>query len=290
MERLYRSWELFKRSVSVMFQHKQLLVFPVVIVLLTCCIGVVFITPMIGGFALEGVRDAVAHRRFNPQAVSPLIGLDIVCLYFVSMIAATYFNVAFYHEILEALQGRKVSIMNGLNFARTRWKSILLWSVFAGVIGYLIRALERKFGLVGRMVIGLVGLAWSLACVFVVPVIIVEETTCNPIELLKKSVSTLKKTWGESLAGYVGVAFGSWIVLVGSLMWLAGAAAILILLHAPWLALAAGLGWLAAMSLFSYLMSVANQIFRCALFLYASTGAMPPPFDPEMAALAWRVK
>jgi len=57
-----------------------------------------------------------------------------------------------------------------------------------------------------------------------------------------------------------------------------------------WLGALALLCWLGAVCAFSYLLSIANQIFRCALFLYATTGAMPQPFDHDMAALAWKVK
>jgi len=53
-------------------------------------------------------------------------------LYFVSMFFATFFNVAFYHEILVALAGQSVSIIRGLKFAGTKWKAVLMWALFAG--------------------------------------------------------------------------------------------------------------------------------------------------------------
>lgn len=37
-------------------------------------------------------------------------------------------------------------------------------------------------------------------------------------------------------------------------------------------------------------MSVASQIFRCALFLYASDGTLAAPYTEEMMALAWKHK
>jgi hypothetical protein len=50
------------------------------------------------------------------------------------------------------------------------------------------------------------------------------------------------------------------------------------------------LGWFISICAFSYLMGVASQIFRCALFLYASQGTLPQPYTEEMVALAWKVK
>ena len=56
--------------------------------------------------------------------------------YFVSMFLATFSNVAFYHEIMQALNGQPVFIRRGFRFAATRWKAVLLWSLFAGLVGY----------------------------------------------------------------------------------------------------------------------------------------------------------
>src|SRR5436853_571757 len=156
-------------------------------------------------------------------------------LYFVSMFIATFVNVAFYQQIMNALSGQPVSIAGGLRFAATKWQSILMWTLFAGVVGYAIKALEERFGLIGRLVMRLVGTAWSIACVFVIPVIITSEKSANPLNVLKESALTLKRTWGESLIGYAGVSFGSVVILLLSLIWLAGGIFISVSLHLFWL-------------------------------------------------------
>ncbi len=273
-----------------MIQHKQLLVFPLVIFVLMLGIAALFISPVVVLFAAQGFNGAATGQQLRSQGFGALTGLYFIVVYFISMFSATFCNVAFYHEIMEALQGRPVSIGNGLKFACTRWQAILMWSLFAGVIGYLIRALEQRFGLFGRIIMAFVGTAWSVACVFVIPVIIQDETIFNPVAMLKKSVLTLKQTWGESLIGYVGISLGSWLVLVLSLVWLGGAVVMATLVHSVVLAILVGAGWLITIFAFSYLTSVANQIFRCALFLYASNGSMPQPFNNDMAATAWKMK
>jgi len=40
----------------------------------------------------------------------------------------------------------------------------------------------------------------------------------------------------------------------------------------------------------SYLLQVASQVYRCALFIYASEGVVPGPYDQDMMDLAWKVK
>jgi hypothetical protein len=134
-----------------------------------------------------------------------------------------------------------------------------------------------------------VGMAWSVASVFVIPVIVREECA-NPFALLRTSAATLKKTWGESLIGYVGITIGSWIILLGSLALLVAVGLMLALLHHPVLILTVVALWVLALVAFSYLISVANKIFRGALYVYASEGVVPAPYSVELLDAAWKVK
>jgi len=111
------------------------------------------------------------------------------------MFIATFFNVAFYHEILAALSGQAVSIGRGLKFASTRLRSILIWTLFAGLVGLLIKTIEERLALVGRIIGRFIGVAWSIAAVFVIPVIVREDQTANPVALLKRSAGILRRTW-----------------------------------------------------------------------------------------------
>jgi hypothetical protein len=288
-----------------MQQNKKLLVFPIIITVLMLGIATFFF----GAFAFQPTGHPYAsvehwkavantvyvsvpadgHGGKAEGALRPLAVICLAVIYFASMFLATFCNVAFYNEIMKALNGQPVSIGAGFQFALTRWKSILLWSAFAGLIGYVIKTLEERFGIVGKIVLRLVGTAWSIACVFVIPIIITDPNA-NPFEILKKSALTLKKTWGESLIGYTGVALSSTIILIGSLLCLAGAFVVSMALNNFWLFAVTFLGWLVCICVYSYLVSIASQIFRCALYLYATTGALPAPYNADMMAMAWKTK
>ncbi|MDB6023206.1 MAG: conserved hypothetical rane protein, partial [Pedosphaera sp.] len=241
----------------------------------------------------QAAPDGSGYSRYHKSGLfgfRPVAAAYFAAMYFASMFLATFLNVAFYREILNALSGRPVSILDGIRFACTKWKIILMWTLFAGIVGFIIKSLEQRFGWIGEIIMRLIGTVWSIACVFVIPVIITEEQTSNPFVVLKKSAQTLTKTWGESLIGYVGVSFGSTILLLLSLCWLGTGIAVAVMLHSIWLGAAAVLSWLMLLIAFSYLMSVASQIFRCALFLYASQGTLPHPYNEEMMTLAWKMK
>ena len=277
MSRFQRSWQLFKSSLFIIARNKQLLVFPIIIFFLTMMIFLFFLAPVVlrpTGYSYASAQhwQAIGHSLFTqaPDAagnnsrgsLTPGAMVYLAFLYFVSMFFATFFNVAFYHEILVALGGQPVSIIRGLKFAGTKWKAVLMWALFAGLVGLIIRQLEERLSFVGRIIARFIGIAWSIAAVFVIPIIVCEEQNANPVALLKKSAGILKRTWGEALIGYVGLGMVSGLMLLVSMVFLFGALAVSILLKNFWLLGIAGVLWLVAMFVLSYLTSLAGQILQ----------------------------
>ena len=214
--------------------------------------------------------------------------------YLVSMVLITFFNTAFFNEIIHALNGQPVSISGGLKFAFTRIKSILLWALLAGTVGVILKKIEEQFGFIGRFVIGLIGIAWSVASVFAIPVIIRSDDGHNPLKVLKSSGLLIKEKWGEGLIGYVGInifAFGFTLlftllcgVIAGLLLWQFESPIVIIA--------CVGIIWIVSIVSFSYIQSIVNNIFQCALYLYASEGVLPERFsmaDEELEKI-WKVK
>jgi hypothetical protein len=303
MSKFTRSWLLFKSSLTIMFRNKQLLVFPVVVFLFTSLILLFFLAPVLlrpTGYAYTSAQHwaAIGHSLFTQSvdahgrsvqaALTPAAMGYLAFMYLVSMFFATFFNVAFYHEILTALGGGNVSIPRGLKFACTRWKAILMWSLFAGLVGLLIQQIEQRLGIVGRIIARFIGMAWSIASVFVIPSIVQDEQNANPITMLKKSAGILKETWGEALIGYVGMNLASGAILVVSLLFLVGALVGSILMNNYWLVGIAGALWFLGMVALSYLASIAGQIYKGALYLYAANGTIPEPYNQEMLDSAWK--
>jgi len=305
MNKLRRSWILFKCSVSIVLQNKKLLVFPALSFIFTMMILAFVIMPVAfqptghslsQGAHWKAVADTLVVAKstaaspgrsdvtLKPVAVG--IGIGI---YMVSMFLATFFNVAFFHQILQALRGNAVSVQAGLRFAISKLSAIAMWSLFAGVVGIIIKTLEERLDLIGRIIMKFVGTAWSVASVFVIPVLIVEPSI-NPVTVLRKSASTLKKTWGESLAGYLGLQFGGLLVLLVSLLFLGGAIAASMALNNFWILLVAAVLWVLGLIAFGYLTGVASQVYRCALFVYASEGTIPQPYNSELLEMAWKMK
>ena len=303
MNRFKRSWLLLKSSLSVIASNKQLLFFPVVIFTCTVAIGALFLGPPLlrptGHSYLSGEHwNAIWHSLFVSSGdshnqrvtLTPGAAVYFAFLYFVSMFIATFCNVAFYHEILAALSGQAVSIGRGLKFAMSRLGAIFLWTAFAGLVGFIIRMIEQRLSWVGQIIGGLIGLAWSVASVFVIPVIVREEKTANPFSVLRKSAGVLKQTWGEALIGYVGLGFANTIIMLGSVMFLIASVVMSVLLNNFLILGLAGVVWFLGICAWSYVAGVASNVYRGALYLYAAEGTIPAPYDQEMLDMAWKFK
>src|ERR1700722_12092448 len=269
--KFHQSWQLFKASITVTFRNLKLLWFPVLSAFLTGLIALFFLAPVIlpvvqhqTGYHLNqsqhwmalcnyylpeaAINARLQHRAAAPNAavahISPLISAYVPVLYFVSMFLATFFNVAFYSEIIEALNGRGVSFRRGLRLARSRLPSILAWTLLAGVVGWIIRTIEERLPFVARIVAGLIGMAWSIAAVFAIPIIIQQGTMRNPIKILQQSALTLKRTWGEGLIGYIGFSAGNLVIFGLSLVPFLLLVGLGLLLHSIWIFVVAVMFWL----------------------------------------------
>ena len=296
MGKFQRSWALFGRSFQVLRENRKLLLFPIIITALTLLIVAFFAVPLTAMKTGYAVTD-IAHWKAAGQAVGvtfdkggrmhatgPFYGIAAV-IYLLSMFLTTFFNVAFYHEILTALNGQPVSISRGFHFAASRIRAVAAWSLFSGLVGLIIKSIEERVGLVGRIVVRFIGIGWSVASVFVIPVIVREGASANPVQFLKSSAGMLKKTWGESLIGYSGISAGTFLAFTPSLIILP--LSLVFGLTFFWV----GLGlWVVCFVVFAYVISVAGQVYKGALYIYASEGVVPGPFDEDQMNMAWRVK
>ncbi len=303
LEKLQRSWLLFRRSVQVILENPKLLVFPIVTGVLTTAIALFFLAPVAVVFLAPnwvqaGKFQALAHTvgffriqnagSFNFQ-LQPFGSALLAGLYLMNMFLATMASVAFNSEILEALNNRPVSIRRGLLVACSRWKAVLLWSLVAGAVGLIIRALEERWAFFGRLVAGLIGLAWSTASIFAIPIIVRDHSVTNPFGILTRSAQTIKRTWGEMLAGYVGMRGTNLMVVWGSILFWMATGASALLFKNPWILLM-GIPWLGIIIAYSYVTSIASRVYLCALYLYASDGVVPGYYDTEMMGLGWKLK
>ena len=95
--------------------------------------------------------------------------------------------------------GGNWTFRDGMELAWARKGTILQWAFVAATVGMILRTLEERMGLIGRLVMRIIGIAWTLACYFVVPALAFEDLT--PIAAIKRSSKLFRDTWGEKVIG-----------------------------------------------------------------------------------------
>jgi hypothetical protein len=299
--RFENGWVLLKASMQVMKKDKKLFVFPIIIASSLLIIAILFLSPIVfsptGYSYLDPAHwKAVGSSIFTHSSGHGQLQFThrgsayFIILYFLLMFLATFFNVAFYREIINALKNRRVSIGGGLRFACSRIKQVLVWSLFAGLVGYIIRFIEGKLNFVGKIILQIIGMAWSIASMFAIPVIINEDVVVSPIETLKRSAKTIKKTWGEALIGYVGLEVSVGLFVFPPLLLVIASFFVSMAINNFWLFGFICLCWILGLIILGYIIAVAGHIYRCALYLFAAEGVVPAPYTREAMDYGWKMK
>ncbi len=208
-ERFSRSWALIRASAAVLRQDTELLALPAVSGLATLLVALSFAAPF--------VLWAAGHPQAMEQGeIPPLWLLWGFLFYLVQYFVIFYFNTALVGAAAIRLDGGDPTVRDGLRIANSRLSAIFGYAMVAATVGLLLRAIEERAGAVGKWVVGLLGVAWTVASFLVVPVLV--HRGVGPLEALKESASLLKQTWGENLIGQggVGIVFG----LMQVLLWL----------------------------------------------------------------------
>ena len=188
--RLSNGWTLSMNSLRVLKENKQLIIFPL--------LSGVSMVLIIGSFVVALLASAGWDFQYindENTAANYIIGF---AFYLVNYFVVAFFNTALIQCTRDYFNGEEPSVKKGLQFAWSRVGAIFSWSVFAATIGFGLKLLQENLGTVGKIITGIIGVVWSIATFFVVPIIAYENL--GPIQAFKRSTQIMKEKWGESLA------------------------------------------------------------------------------------------
>jgi hypothetical protein len=182
------------------------------------------------------------------------------------------------------LMGGTWTFRDGLELAWARKGTILQWALVAATVGMILKTVEERMGVIGRLIMRIIGVAWALACYFVVPVLAFEDLT--PLEAVKRSSRLFKDTWGEKVTGGFSLSLISMLLMLPGIgLWMAS-----MMIGG----IAAGAVGFLLMILYilmlSVFMSAVQGVFNAALYRYACFKQVPPAFDHDLVAAAWAPK
>ncbi|HUJ12157.1 MAG TPA: DUF6159 family protein [Thermoanaerobaculia bacterium] len=273
MNAIRRSYAIFVESLRVLAKDKEILIFP----LLSGIITIVAFASMV----FAGVTSGLL-REF--QSGNRLLGYAVLFVwYFVSWFIVLFFNVAVVECASIRLKGGDPTIADGFRASMQHLGRIIVWALISASVGVILRAIADRSKLIGRLIVGLVGAAWSIATYFIVPVMIFEKRSIG--DSVRQSTSLIKKTWGESLVAAGGI--GAFIVLLALAGLVLPVVAFFISATAALIALGVLVVYWIGLSVVSAALS---GIFRTALYLYATEGRTPAGFTPDYVQNAFAVK
>jgi hypothetical protein len=275
---LSNSWAYARQSYDIIMENKRLLLLPILSSIALVLVLGSFLLPLIASGEISAFE-----AMFNNDSSEKLTTGNYVTMflfYFCNYFVIVFFNAALVACAMQALRGEEVSLKYGLSMAARRWWQIIGWSLVSASVGLLLRTIERSNEKAARFAAGLLGMAWSAMTFFVVPVIVLQGA--GPIESVKRSIGTLKNTWGTALMGNFSLGLMGFLLMLPVfaiavlLVWAAssvGSLALAVMMVA--VAVIVVVLGLAAMS-------AADAIFKALLFSYATEQTLPDSLDSSI--------
>ena len=260
VQKFRNSMELVKSSWSLLKADRELLWLPVLSGLSGIGLLVLFMLP---GTILFAPEDS---------SLKP-VGIVLFVLGSLAISFSTiFFNAAIVHGADERMRGGDPTMKSALNGAWARRGRILPWAIVSTTVSVIIRSLEERFGFVGRIVGGLVGIAWSLVTFLVLPILVIEGIGVR--DAITRSSELFRRTWGEQMIANAGIGIVALLAMLPVVAIIAVAAAIATpLITAPLILLAVLYGIALAV-----VMSAMSGIYQTALYHYAANGMPPAAF------------
>jgi Family of unknown function (DUF6159) len=140
-------------------------------------------------------------------------------VYAVALLASTFVSTFFMGAVVSAAMiradGGDPDVGSAMAMAWSRRSPLLAWAAMSTLVGLLMRLLER-FGIGGLLVRLVAGVAWAVATMFAVPVIIAEGTM--PIETVRRSAQILTSRFGSNVRATFRLGFQWTAALIGAIL------------------------------------------------------------------------
>jgi Family of unknown function (DUF6159) len=265
--RIRRSWRLTKTAWELVRRDRAMLA----LALLGMTSALIWLAAytLIGGYSSDGSSQGKVF-------------LAILIALYPSTFLSVFFNVALASAANAALDGRRLSFGEAIGESRKRLGKIALWSLLAAGVGALLAELSSRIPGGGRIASALVGAAWGLATLFVIPILATEAPTPGPIKALKESVGVIRKRWGESISGTVTISFWTVFVAIPAAMLLAVGFALIGGDSATAGAVLVAVGGLLLFAVMA-ISSAVQQVFSLCLYEYATDGTVRQFSEQDLA-------
>ena len=272
MKTIRRSIELMKQSWAVLKHDRELIWLPVISALVAGIVAAIILIPV----GLSQDWDAVSGTGESAsQQVGGGVYLAIAGLTLALAFISIFFRAALVSGAHERMMGGDPTVRSAIAGALERLPKLFGWAVITTIVGSILRAMEQRAGLLGRIVVNMVGMAWAVTTFLVIPVIVIENS--GAVDSTKRSVALFRHTWGENLSAQVGFGLIGFLAFIPIVILAAIGATIGTLLGFVLIAVAV----VAGIALITVL-SALGAIFQTALYHYAVGTELAAELDATM--------
>jgi hypothetical protein len=186
------------------------------------------------------------------------------------------------------LDGGSPTLKDGLRIATSKIGTIAGYAFIAATVGMILRVIQERVGFIGKIIVGLLGVGWTIATYMVVPVLVTRDV--GPIDAIKESAALLKKTWGENVIGQAGLGLAFGLIFLGVILGCIVLFVLAIMTKSIPLIVIVGVAALLAVAMTALIQAALAGIYSAALYRYATTGKETLGFDAQTLKLAFAPK
>ena len=284
-----RSLALTKASWEVLREDKELIALPAI----SAVASLIFVTPFFAIAALSlSTSDGTATSSSSTTSGATTLALPGYIALFLAYLIVAYITIFFQSALIlaanERMTGGNPTLKSSLQGARKNAGHILPWAIISATVSIVLQAIQQRAGFIGKIVVGLVGVAWTLVTMLVLPILVIEGVGVK--EALTRSGAAFKRTWGENVVGNGAIGLISFLAMLAGILVCGGIIFIGTSMGFWPVGLLGGILlviWILLVSVFSTALS---GVFRTALYRYAMFGESSSGFSQDLIEHAFKPK
>ncbi len=243
---------------------------------------------LLAGALLIGEYNAVDQSRSFTLG-GPKYWALLVVFYVIAGAVYAFFTGWFSHIVYERLEGNNPTVLGSLRATMSKIAPLSVFGVINGLMNFIFEAIRNRTSFLGDLVSFVGQMAWSVASIFAVPIIVNRKEKIGPIAAVKESTKLIKKTWGEGVTSQFGIALVGMLIISGYML-LFGTAASLFFILGTGPGIVAVVLSIMGVIVIGIVLSLISSIANTALYYYAETGKSPAEFDKELMRSAMTPK
>lgn len=265
---------LFRESWRFLSADKELMLIPLITMVLNLALfGLLFLLA-------ATVSRSLGVPVFTGDNLSNLDYFFLFCFYVIGAFTLAIAQAATVHTVYTRIHGGNATLGESLKTAFSHSSTLFVWALITSTVGVILQNISQRSQLLGKIVAGLLGAGWAVVTFFVIPSVVI--TKKSAFDAIPHSLSTFRRTWGETLVSNIGLGIAFFLMYLVAITAVVGLIIGGVQLQNSFLIIVAiilGVAWI----IFATLAQSALQgILKTLLYVYATEDRIPSNFNSEL--------